>query len=90
MVGWLKKMEEKVDLMDLPSSERVRICREIHEALQLIIHEAKIARREKEEEDYMETVEVDEGHVKLEDIKPEDYPISAKPQNLYNQLNRIF
>lgn len=82
MAGWLKKLEEKVDLMDLPPSERARLCLEIREALRKIIQETKNAQIE--EETPMDTIEVDEEPQSLP-----HHPKNTKSSTWFNPLNRI-
>jgi uncharacterized coiled-coil DUF342 family protein len=83
MAGWLKKIEEKVDLMDLPPSERARLCHEIREALRQIIQETKNAQAEKEEVP-TDIIEVDEEPQSLR-----DYSKETKSSTWYNPLNRL-
>ncbi|MEM2975807.1 MAG: hypothetical protein QXE76_01140 [Candidatus Bathyarchaeia archaeon] len=83
MAGWLKKLEEKVDLMDLPPSERARLCLEIREALRHIIQETKSAQKEIEETP-AEPIEIDEEYT-----YPKDHKNTTKTQTCYTLLNRI-
>jgi len=86
----MKKGQEKIDLLALPVSERLRMCKEIHAALARRAEDAKLIVND--DALVMDSSVVDDSKWALKGVKEDSVSASSgqKTSNLNSLLKRIW